>query len=125
MKTIEERAKEYASKKADISLSDVYNEALARIYEEGYIAGAKEQKAIDEEVRLKKCDDMTEEEYEREVAFADWYNKNGKGTPTYSDAIEWARRELIDKAVAFLVDNRFFEHKASRCAKAFRKAMEE
>lgn len=102
MKRIEERAKEYASKKADISLSDVYNEALARIYEEGYIAGAKEQKAIDEEVRLKKCDDMTEEEYEREVAFADWYNKNGKGTPTYSDAIEWARKEAIDKACELL-----------------------
>ena len=34
MKTIEERAKEYASKKADISLSPVYNEALASIYEE-------------------------------------------------------------------------------------------
>ena len=48
MKTIEERAKEYASKKADISLSDVYNEALASIYEEDYIAGAKEQKAIDD-----------------------------------------------------------------------------
>ena len=47
MKTIEERAKEYASKKADISLSDVYNEALASIYEEAYIAGATEQKEID------------------------------------------------------------------------------
>ena len=47
MKTIEERAKEYASKKADISLSPIYNEALASIYEEGYIAGATEQKAID------------------------------------------------------------------------------
>ena len=98
MKRIEERAKEYASKKADISLSAVYNEALASIYEEAYIAGAKEQKAIDEEVRLKKCDDMTEAEYEREVAFAEWYNKNGKGTPTYSDAIEWVRRKLIDNA---------------------------
>ena len=41
---------------------------------------------------------MTEAEYEREVAFAEWYNKNGKGTPTFSDAIEWARRELIDNA---------------------------
>ena len=41
MKTIEERAKEYASKKAD------NNEALASIYEEGYIAGATEQKEID------------------------------------------------------------------------------
>ena len=47
MATIEERAKEYATRKADISLSDIYNEALANIYEEGYTAGATEQKAID------------------------------------------------------------------------------
>ena len=98
MKTIEERAKEYGSKKADISLSPIYNEVLASIYEEGYIAGAAEQKAIDEEVRLKKSDDMTQAEYDREVAFADWYHQNGKGTPTYSDAIEWARKEVIEEA---------------------------
>lgn len=53
MKTIEERAKEYASKKADISLSAIYNEALASIYEEGYMAGATEQKSIDYEAMLK------------------------------------------------------------------------
>ena len=47
MKTIEERAKEYASKNGDISLSPIYNEALASVYEEAYIAGATEQKAID------------------------------------------------------------------------------
>ena len=47
MKTIEERAKEYASKKADISFSAIYNEALANVYMEGYIAGAKEQNRID------------------------------------------------------------------------------
>ena len=47
MKTIGERAKEYASKKADISLNAIYNEALASIYEEAYIAGATEQKRID------------------------------------------------------------------------------
>ena len=47
MKTIAERAKEYGSKKADISLSAIYNEALASIYEEGYMAGAKEQNRID------------------------------------------------------------------------------
>lgn len=45
--TIKERAKEYASKKADISLSPVYNDALASLYEEGYIAGASEQRQID------------------------------------------------------------------------------
>ena len=47
MKTIGERAKEYASKKGDISLSPIYNEALASVYEEAYIAGATEQKRID------------------------------------------------------------------------------
>ena len=47
MATIEERAKEYAARKADISLSDIYNEALANIYEEAYIVGATEQKTID------------------------------------------------------------------------------
>ena len=46
-KTIEERAKEYGSKKADISLSAIYNDALASIYEEAYIAGATEQLSID------------------------------------------------------------------------------
>ena len=97
MKTIEERAEEYGSKKGDISLSAVYNEALANIYKEGYIAGATEQKEIDEEIRLKKCDDMTQAEYDREVAFADWYHQNRKGTPTFSDAIEWAREDLLNE----------------------------
>ena len=46
MKTIEERAKEYAKSKGDISLSKVYNQCLANIYEEAYIAGAKEWKEI-------------------------------------------------------------------------------
>ena len=107
MKSIEERAKEYASKKADISLSAVYNEALARIYKEGYTAGATEQKAIDEEVRLNKCDDMTKAEYDRETAFVDYYRKQGKGTPTYSDAIEWARKEVIDDACKWVGDYLF------------------
>lgn len=89
--TIEERAKEYAP--------DPFLAALER---KAYIAGATEQKAIDEEVRLKKSDSMTQAEYDREVAFADWYNKNGKGTPTYSDAIEWARKEVINKACELL-----------------------
>ena len=128
MKRIEERAKEYASKKADIYLSAVYNEALASIYEEAYIAGAKEQKAIDEEVRLKKSDSMTQAEYDREVAFADWYHKNGKGTPTYSDAIEWARRKLIDNACEWLkenIDGGVHPSSTYGFVEKFRKAMEE
>ena len=90
-KTIEERAKEYAKEQWD--------ELTAK---EAYIAGAKEQQAIDEEVRLKKSDDMTEAEYDRETAFADWYLKNGKGTPTFSDAIEWSRKQTIDEVCDWL-----------------------
>ena len=120
MKTIEERADAYVGHPEEID--EFTSETIKR---KAYIAGAKEQKAIDEEVRLKKSDDMTEAEYEREVAFADWYNKNGNGTPTYSDAIEWTRRELIDKAVAVLVDSGVFELKDSYGAKAFKQAMEE
>ena len=94
MKTIEERAK-LASEGYD---DDGYS---AGIYM-GYVVGAREQKAIDEEVRLKKCDDMTEAEYNRETAFVDWYLENGKGMPAYSDAIEWARKEVINKACDWL-----------------------
>ena len=97
MKTIEERAKEYSLKDFD-----GYYTGREKAMKEGYIAGATEQKVIDEEVRLKKCDDMTQSEYDREVAFAEWYHKNGNGTPTYSDAIEWARKEVIEKACEWL-----------------------
>ena len=91
MKSIEERAMEYSNGQWD--------ELTAK---EAYIAGAKEQQAIDEEVRLKKSDDMTEAEYNRETAFADWYLKNGKGTPTFSDGIEWARKQTIDEVCDWL-----------------------
>ena len=97
MKSIEERADAYVGHPEEI---DEFTSAT--IKRDAYIRGAKEQKAIDEEVRLKKCDDMTEAEYEREVAFAEWYHQNGKGTPTYSDAIEWTRKEVIEKACDIL-----------------------
>lgn len=81
-----------------------------------------EQKAIDEEVRLKKCDDMTEAEYNRETAFAGWYLKNGKGTPTYSDAIEWARKDLLNKVCEWLRARKVL---TDASIEGFRKAIEE
>ena len=129
MKSIEERAKEYSLKDFD-----GYYTGWEKAVEEGYIAGATEQKAIDEEVRLKKCDDMTEAEYNRETAFTDWYLKNGKGTPTYCDAIEWARKDLLNKVCEWIKEN--FEHYVDvevssyyiyddQFVEDFRKAMEE
>ena len=103
MKSIEERAKGYAPDAFDPDyILPAREEYLVNIQRQAYIAGAKDQKAIDEEVRLKKSDDMTKAEYDREVAFADWYFKNGEGTPTFSDAIEWARKDVISKACDWL-----------------------
>ena len=103
MKTIEERAKEYAPVPFDPD-EIIYTKKryVVNVIRDAYIVGANAQKAIDEEVRLKKCDDMTQAEYDRKVAFAEWYHKNGKGTPTFSDAIEWARNEVIKKACEWL-----------------------
>ena len=95
MKSIVERAKEAYP-------INEYSIIVGVMIRGAYIRGAKEQQAIDKEVRLKKSDDMTEAEYNRETAFADWYLKNGKGTPTYSDAIEWARKDVISKACDWL-----------------------
>lgn len=108
---IEERAKDYAY--IDWSHIDDYTEDILAVNAyNAYIEGAKEQKSIDEEMRLKKSDDMTQEEYDREVAFADWYHQNGKGTPTYSDAIEWARKVLLDDVCNELSNHFAFEHEA-------------
>ena len=108
MKTIEERAKEYSKGQWD--------EPTAL---KAYITGATEQKAIDEQVRLKKCDDMTEAEYNHETAFVDWYLENGKGTPTYSDAIEWARKNLLDEVCAVLSELGVFDWLAEDVPEGF------
>ena len=122
--TIEERADTYVGHPEEID--EFTTETIKRA---AYIRGAKEQKAIDEEVRLKKSDSMTQAEYDREVAFADWYHQNGKGTPTYSDAIEWTRRELIDKACKIVrnIINEYFGDGEQSCKveDTFRKAMKE
>ena len=99
MKTIEERASLAAWQiLEEIGISKHSVDRVSEIIAEKM----REQKAIDEQVRLKKCDNMTEAEYNHETAFVDWYLENGKGTPTYSDAIEWARKEVIDRACEWL-----------------------
>ena len=124
MKSIVERAKEaYPAHEYSV---------LERVMKrDAYVRGAKEQRAIDEEVRLKKSDDMTEAEYDRETAFADWYLKNGKGTPTYSDAIEWSRRQTIEEVCNWLDNYLACEHETLTKAgcenviNELRKALEE
>ena len=124
IKSIKERAK-LASE--DYACDDSYSAGFFT----GYVEGATKQKAIDEEVRLKKSDDMTEAEYDREMAFADWYLKNGKSTPTFSDAIEWARKQTIDEVCNWLGNYFAWEHEVLTKAgcenviNELRKALEE
>ena len=123
MKTIKERADAYVGHAEEI---DEFTSAT--IKRDAYIRGAKEQKAIDDEMLLKKWDDMTEAEYNREIAFVDWYLRNGKGAPTYSDAIEWARRKLIDRACEWLkenIDGGVHPSSTYGFVEKFKKAMEE
>ena len=71
---------------------------------------------------------MTEEEYEREVAFAEWYHKNGSGTPTFSDAIEWARKKLLEEACEWLkinIEGGVYPQSVCSFVDKFRKAMKE
>ena len=104
MKNIKERAKEYADRhKAAEIIGKVYG--YERIYNAEIIAyekGATDQKAIEEEVTLKKYDAMTEKQLDREECFTSWYFQNVKGAPTFSDAIEWARKEMLDEVCNWL-----------------------
>ena len=94
MKTIEERAKEYASKKTNISSCAIYNDALASIYMEGYIAGAKEQKAIDNE-ELLKLKSAWEKQAQINHNDEDNYNQG------YHDAVEkackWMKEQVYQE----------------------------
>ena len=104
IKNIKERAREYADRhKAAEIVGKVYG--YERIYNAELIAyerGATDQKAIEEAVTLTKSNAMTEKQLDREEHFATWYFQNVKGAPTFSDAIEWARRQTIDEVCDWL-----------------------
>lgn len=106
MKNIIERAREYADKhKAEEIVGKVYG--YERIYNAeiaAYERGAKDQKAIEEEVTLKKYDAMTGKQLDREENFTTWYFQNVKGVPTFSDAIEWARKQTIDEVCEWMMN---------------------
>lgn len=89
--------------------------------------GAKEQQAIDEEVRLKKSNAMTGKQLDREECFASWYFQNVKGAPTFSDAIEWSRKQTIEEVCEWMMNFKIGsgEFPLYNYVGNFRKAMEE
>ena len=114
IKSIEERAKEWSEHIVETTPYDVVNgevcvfakdRDIADVAEESYIAGATDQKTIEEEVTLKKFDAMTGKQLDREENFTSWYFQNVKGVPTFSDAIEWSRKQTIDEVCNWLSNN--------------------
>lgn len=113
MKSIEERAKEWSEHIVETTPYDVVNgevcvfakdKDIADVAKESYIAGAKDQKAIEEEVTHKKYDAMTGKQLDREENFTTWYFQNVKGAPTFSDAIEWSRKQTIDEVCEWMIN---------------------
>ena len=106
IKNIQERAREYADRhKAAEIIGKVYD--YERIYNAemaAYERGATDQKAIEEEVTLTKYDSMTGKQLDREECFTSWYFQNVKGAPTFSDAIEWARKQTIDEVCEWMTN---------------------
>ena len=106
MKNIQERAREYADRhKAAEIIGKVYG--YERIYNAemaAYERGATDQKAIEEAVTLTKSNAKTEKQLDREEHFASWYFQNVKGVPTFSDAIEWSRKQTIDEVCEWMTN---------------------
>ena len=133
MKNIKERAKEYADRhKAAEIIGKVYG--YERIYNAemaAYERGATDQKAIEEAVTLTKSDAKTGKQLDREECFTSWYFQNAKGAPTFSDAIEWARKQTIEEVCNWLGNYFVFEHETLTKAgcenviNELRKALEE
>jgi 3'-phosphoadenosine 5'-phosphosulfate (PAPS) 3'-phosphatase len=55
--------------------------------------------------RLKACESQTEAEAERELNFAIKFFEEHHRQPTFSDAIEVTRKQMIDKACKWLEQN--------------------
>jgi len=71
-------------------------------YLEIFKAGANWQYEQFEKNRLAACDNMTKEEADREQEFVTDFIEKNLRAPTYSDAIEYGRKQMIDKACEWI-----------------------
>lgn len=71
-------------------------------YLEIFKAGANWRYEQFEKNRLAACDSMTKEEADREQEFTTKFIEKNHRVPTYSDAIEYGRKQMIDKACEYI-----------------------
>lgn len=121
--------------------NDYYREDGSRLYNSNREANWYEIGVLDcfdyfENNRLKACDNQAPEEVERESAFVMPFVKEHHRQPTFSDAIEATRKQMIDKACDQLCKTCYVgeRNKYKQCGPCqceggdfynFRKAMEE
>lgn len=61
---------------------------------DGFVEGAEWMQEQYESNRLKHCNNITREEFDRESEFIEWFFSQGfDRQPTFSDAIEWERKQ--------------------------------
>lgn len=110
---------------------------IPQVYAEAFMAGANWRYEQFEKERLKHCDELTAEQAQIESDFVVQHLKNFNRTPTFIDAIEYGRKQMIDKACEYINNhwdkllvyeyNQFggsvFNRK--KTVEQFRKAMEE
>ena len=77
-------------------------------YADAFIAGANwqyeqfEKERLNFEPRLKHCDELTAEQAQMESDFVVQHLKNFNRTPTFIDAIEYGRRQAMEKVLSKL-----------------------
>ncbi len=91
------RAEELSKAAHEYILSDAVQVGNEKLAYGDFINGAKWAFEYMERNRLTACDNMTEEEAEREQRFAINFLKENDRIPTFSDAIEITRKEIIER----------------------------
>ena len=124
---IELKAQRYLYERAHLSGSCVVTTFDPFDLKQAFIDGAEWQYEQFEKERLKHCDELTAEQAQIESDFVVQHLKKCNRTPTFIDAIEYGRKQMIDKAAKWL-NNFYSEDRHCFLVKedidAFIKAME-
>lgn len=127
-KQIELKAQRYLYERAHLSGSCVVTTFDPFDLKQAFIDGAEWQYEQFENERLKHCDELTAEQAQIESDFVVQHLEKYNRTPTFIDAIEYGRKQMIDKACEWL-NNFYSEDRHCFLVKedidAFIKAMEE
>ena len=105
-KQIELKAQRYLYERAHLSGSCVVTTFDPFDLKQAFIDGAEWQYEQFEKERLKHCDELTAEQAQIESDFVVQHLEKYNKTPTFIDAIEYGRKQMIEKACEWL--NNFY-----------------